>query len=360
MFDYVDGAAGSETAARQNRQTIDSIKLMPRVLVNVENRVLSKSLLGRQYDLPFGIAPMGMCNLTWPGSDQMLGEVARQRNLPVCLSTLASSSLEDMRIWAGDNVFFQLYVGQSEAVAMQLASRAKEAGYGVMLLTVDVPQVAHRIRDLKNGFGTPVKLGPRQVLDFALHPEWSLRTLKAGVPDTANFSPETGTAAFSRHESRGRIDWEFLARLRDFWPGKLVVKGVLSAEDAVRCRDAGVDAVYVSNHGGRQLDSAPAAIQMLPLIRNAVGIDFPLIFDSGIRSGEAIIKALALGADFVMLGRPFLYAIGAAGQQGLDRVVSLLEQEVGLTLAQLGCPDINSIDWRILVDPDQVNIGSAH
>ncbi len=358
IFDYIDGATGAENLKHHNTALIDQIRLQPRVLVNVENRSLRKAFLGREWDLPIGIAPMGMCNLTWPDADAMLAAAASRHDIPLCMSTAASSTLEDTRKRAGDNTWFQLYVGQSEELALDFIRRAETAGYQVLVLTVDVPQVAPRLRDLRNGFETPFKIRPKQFLDFALHPQWSISTLLKGIPRTANYPADSGDKAFVRGESRGHVDWDFLKRLRDRWSRKLIVKGVLSPEDAVGVRDAGVDAVYVSNHGGRQLDSGPPAIQMLPLIRAAVGKDYPLLFDSGVRNGEGVIKALALGADFVMLGRPFLYGIGAAGTQGLARIIDILASEMSLTLAQLGKPDINDIDRSVIVDTDLRSFGS--
>lgn len=350
MFDFVDGATGAERLSQLNQTLIDQIRLQPRVLINVENRNLGTSFLGHDWDSPFGIAPMGMCNLTWPGADDMLAAAAVRHNLPLCTSTAASSTLEETRKSAGDNAWFQLYVGQSEELAMDFVRRADESGYPVLLLTVDVPQVAPRLRDLRNGFQTPVRIGPKQFLDFARHPQWSISTLLNGVPRTANYAADHGDKAFVRSESRGRVDWDFLKRLRDRWPRKLIVKGVLHPEDAVNIRDAGADAIYVSNHGGRQLDSAPPAIRMLPLIRAAVGDTCSLLFDSGVRNGEGVVKALALGADFVMLGRPFLYGIGADGGRGLEKVIDVLRSEISLTLAQVGRPDINNIDHSVIAD----------
>ncbi|MEM7029388.1 MAG: alpha-hydroxy acid oxidase [Chloroflexota bacterium] len=349
MFDFIDGAAGIEYAKHRNREALDQLCLQPRVLVNVDNRCLEKSFLGHRWGLPFGIAPMGMCNLTWPGTDTMFTQVAVEYNIPLGLSTMASSSIEETYQQVGERAWFQLYVGQSEAVAMDLVRRADAAGYTVLLLTVDVPQVAPRLRDLKNGFRVPFHIGPKQFLDFALHPAWSIQTLLTGVPRFANVTVDTSGKGFKRDEGRGLVDWQFLARLRDVWPGKLIVKGVLSPQDATRLCKTGIDAIYVSNHGGRQLDSAPPAIQMLPLIRVAVGDDFPLLFDSGIRNGEGIVKALALGADFVMLGRPFLYGAGAAGKAGVQAIINVLSNEISVTLAQLGCPNIEDIDSTVLV-----------
>ena len=357
MFDFIDGAAGSEYAACKNIETLDRIRLLPRVLVNVAERSLKKTFLGKEWGLPFGIAPMGMCDLAWAGTDKALAKAAVQHNIPLCHSIAASSSLEVTLDRARVNAWFQLYVGASLERAWEHVKRAQDAGYEVLILTVDVPQVAQRIRDLRNGFKVPFRTGPRQFLDFAQHPRWVLETLMAGVPRTANFDDTNpaalyGTASngFIREESRGKVDWTFLQQLREHWTGKLIVKGVLAPQDASRIQEAGADAIYVSNHGGRQLDSAPPAVTQLPLIREAVGTDYPLLFDSGIRNGESVVKALALGADFVMLGRPFLFASGAYGELGVMRLVELLTDEVSLTLAQLGCNSVEELERNMIIE----------
>jgi L-lactate dehydrogenase (cytochrome) len=348
-FDYVDGSALDENTCRMNVDAIDMMRLLPRVMVNVEKRNLGKSLFGDDWDLPFGIAPMGMCNLTWPGADAMLARAAMQYRIPIVLSTMASSSIEQTAERTQSKAWFQLYVGQSEEVAFDLVRRAEEAGYRHLILTVDVPEIGMRPRERRNGFKSPLRIGPRQFFDFATHPRWSIQSLMAGVPKLANVNI-AGGKELNRNEARGKVDWALLDRLRARWQGPLMVKGVLNAPDAVRIRDAGVDAVYVSNHGGRQLDSAPPAIRMLPVIRDAVGPDYPLLFDSGVRNGEAVVKALALGADYVFVGRPLLYAMGADGYAGLQDMIELIREQISITLAQLGCPDVNDIDGSYLLD----------
>ena len=357
MFDFIDGAAGSEYAACKNIETLDRIRLLPRVLVNVAERSLKKKFLGKEWGLPFGIAPMGMCDLAWPGTDKALAKASLQHNIPLCHSIASSSSLEVTFDRAGVNAWFQLYVGASLEKALEHVKRAHNTGYEVLILTVDVPQVAQRIRDLRNGFNVPFRIGARQFLDFAKHPSWVLETLLAGVPKTANFDNTNLVAsygntsnAFIREETRGKVDWKFLQQLRKSWMGKLIVKGVLAPQDAVRIKEAGADAIYVSNHGGRQLDSAPPAVSRLPLIREALGNDYPLLFDSGIRNGESVVKALALGADFVMLGRPFLFASGAYKERGVMRLIELLSDEVSLTLAQLGCISVEELDPKMIIE----------
>ncbi len=356
MFDFIEGAAGSEYAANNNIETLDRIRLLPRVLVNVAERSLKKKFLGKEWGLPFGIAPMGMCDLAWAGTDKALAKTSLEHNIPLCHSIAASSSLEVTFERAGVNAWFQLYVGESLEKAFEHVKRAQDAGYEALILTVDVPQVANRIRDLRNGFKVPFRIGPRQFLDFAKHPRWVMETLLAGVPKTANFentnpaAPQSkGSNRFIREETRGKVDWKFLQKLREIWVGKLIVKGVLAPQDAVLIKEAGADSIYVSNHGGRQMDSAPPAISRLPIIREALGKDFPLIFDSGIRNGESVVKALAMGADFVMLGRPFLFASGAYRERGVMKLVELLKDEISLTLAQLGCKSVNELAPNMII-----------
>jgi len=354
MYDFVDGAVGRERAARHNRAALADIRLQPRVLNDTTGRELGTAFLGEQHGLPLGIAPMGMCNLAWPNADRILAAAAARHRIPVCLSTAASTALEDAHRQAGGRAWFQLYVSDSAHSAWQLVKRAEAAGYTHLLLTVDVPQISLRIRDLKNGFKVPFRLGPRQFVDFALHPRWSLETLIRGVPQVMNFAtPAAGD--FVRNAGRGAATWRFLDQLREQWRGRLIVKGVLSAPDARRIQQAGADAVYVSNHGGRQLDSAPPAIHALAGIRAAVGPGYPLIFDSGVRSGEDVVKALALGADFVMLGRPWLYAIGAAGARGPDTLVGILAGEMDVTLAQIGLRRAGDVDQTVLAAPPNAN-----
>ncbi len=351
IFDALDGAAGTETASHLNASALAALRLQPRILVNVENRELRTTFLGRQWDLPFGVAPMGMCSLFWPGADHALASAARTRNMPLGVSTMASTRIEDMIELAGGNAWFQLYAGDSVTTTQSLVERARRAGYETLILTADVPVLAPRIRDYRNGFEMPFTMGPRQVADFACHPRWLLQTLRNGSPKAVNVSPVAdnttssgGTKGFRGETGRGRVDWAFLSRLRSLWPNKLIVKGIMSPEDAQLAVAAGTDALYVSNHGGRQLDSAPAAIEMLPRIRQAVGSDIPLIFDSGVRSGEGVAKALACGADFVMLGRPFLYAVGAGGPAGLEQMLDMLANDLGIVMAQLGCTRTVQLD----------------
>jgi len=352
IFDYIDGAAGTERLNALNQSIFDTCRLQPRVLVNVENRQLTKSVLGQTFDLPFGISPMGMCNLAWPGADFMLADAAAKHNIPLCLSTMGSSTIEEMGARARGNCWFQLYVGASVSAAMELVDRAEKAGYTHLILSVDVPVVAQRQRDVRNGFKAPLRIGPKQFFDFATHPVWSVYSLLNGIPALANVEQNAPAGEkFNRDAGRGATDWSFLENLRQRWPHQLIIKGVMSVDDALKVKQIGADAVYVSNHGGRQLESAPTALEALIKIREAVGDQFPLLFDSGVRSGESVVKALACGADFVFMGRPFSYAIGAGQENGLQQLIELFSREVSSVIAQLGCRDIADINASCLADP---------
>ena len=352
VFDYIDGAAGdAEAGPRHARRALDNIRLQPRALCAAETRHLGVPLFPSTEvklaaSLPFGIAPMGMCNLAAPGADLMLARVAAARNIPVGVSTVASTSLEAMAEASEGRAWFQLYFGGGGDAASEgsrrLVDRARAAGYTTLVVTVDVPEVGRRPRELARGFKMPFRIGPAQLLDFVCHPHWSLSTLAAGRPELANFGGPHGE--FDRTSSRAGADWTLLQAIRDQWHGNLVVKGVLHPDDAVKCRDMGVDAVQVSSHGGRQLESGPAPIQALARIRAAVGPEFQLFYDSAVRSGEDVIKAYALGADFVFLGRPFQFAAAAAGEDGVRQLVEVLEEETSVTLAQLGVSDIRDVD----------------
>ena len=347
IFDFIEGSAGREIASNKNLQIFNDIHLRSRVLASVGNPKLNSQFLNYSFDLPFGIAPMGMCNLAWPDADKNLAEAAKKFNIPHCVSTAASSSLEDLKKWGEGQTWFQLYVNGPTEEAWNMVDRAEASGYKTLILTVDVPVVSRRVRDLRNGFVVPFKIGLKQLVDFALHPHWSLSTIIKGIPEPKNFR-QGSKNNFDRNASRAGANWEFLVELRKKWQGNLIVKGVMDVVDAKRIQNAGIDAIWVSNHGGRQLDSSPPALLTLPKIRDSVGPNMPLIFDSGVRSGEDIVKALAFGANFVMLGRPIMMAIAASSEKGLNDYLLLLKEEIEVVMAQLGIKDSSKISGEVL------------
>ena len=350
MFDFVDGASGDEKLYENNSIDLDQIRLQPKVLRNVEKRSIKKNILDFEYNQPFGFAPMGMCNLTWPKADEMLAYESSHNNIPMCVSMASSTSLEKMYDLSKGHVWLQLYNFQDEDFVMELLERAEKTGYKVAILTVDVPIQFRRAKDNRNGFTVPFNIGLKQFLDFATHPTWSISTLLGGIPKPMNYETSKKGNKFVRSESRGATDWNTLKRIRERWKGKLIIKGVMSSDDAIKIKSEGADAIQVSNHGGRQLESATTSIEALPLIRNAVGKDFPIIFDSGIRGGSDIVRALALGADFTMVGRPLMYGIGADGAKGLRRVVDIIKDELSTSLGLVGLTDIKDISSDIIAE----------
>jgi len=344
VFDYIDGSAGAETGAARNRAALDATTLKPRILRDVSQRTLATTLFGNPAQRPFGIAPMGMCNLSAPGADLMLARLAAKFQIPHGVSTVASTSLEEIITQADGHAWFQLYFSGDGAGMFKLIERAKAAGYETLVLTVDVPEVGRRPRELRHGFKMPFSIGPRQFIDFAMHPRWSIASLLAGKPQMANF--ERDGFDFDRTESRARATWDTLAKIREAWAGNLVVKGVLDSDDAVALKRAGVDAIQVSSHGARQLESAPSPIHVLPKMRSELGPDYPIFYDSGLRSGEDVLKALQAGADFAFLGRPLQFAIAAAGEQGLAQLWEVISDELSIAMAQIGVCSIQEATHR--------------
>lgn len=350
-FDFIDGGAGTETGLGRNRTAFINRILEPRALINVDGDLSTRThFLGRSWAAPFGVAPVGLAGLAWPGIDRFLAGAAQQAGIPYCASTPSTTCLEDLHDCAPTSGWFQLYVGSSAEIVDDLIERARVAGYDTLIVTADVPRPGKRRRDLRNRFALPLAITPRFVWELASHPKWSLAVLRNGAPRFANLeryaapgASTTSLASLMAKQSSGRLDWDVLADIRTKWPGKLILKGILSSQDAKKVAGQGVDAIVVSNHGGRQLDSAPATLDALGPIRDAVGRDFPLIVDGGIRSGEDVLKALLAGADFVLLGRAFLYSVAALGKDGATEAFAMLQAELTNAMAQTGLRDLVDI-----------------
>ena len=346
-FDYFDGAALTEYGEFLGRQAIKEIRLAPKVLAKGSTRELNHTILGHKTDIPFGIAPMGMCNLSHPRADKIIAKAGASFNTPVCFSTMASTAMEDTINLTNGNGWFQLYVYDDPKAGFNMADRASRAGYETLILTVDVPDLGRRPRELKQNFKVPWWPSLSQFVDCAIHPSWSISMLMAGgSPIPANFKD---LPPFRRDRPRAGADWDFLKKLRDRWKGNLIVKGVLDPQDSKKIKELGIDAIYVSGHGARQLDSLPAPITQLPKIRKVVGKNYPLLFDTGVRNGEDVVKAYASGADFVMLGRPILYALAADGERGLKTIINYISKEIQVTLAQIGLAKISQVNQTNLI-----------
>ncbi len=347
-FDYLHGGIGRETALDRNRAALDAICLRPQHITKGFEPQLQTELFGQTYAAPFGIAPLGLSGVIWPDAATLLARTAHKANIPFVLSTVATTSLEDIANTAPQNAWFQLYMPNDDTVNRSLIKRAITAGYKVLVVTVDVPSLGRRERDIRNGLSVPPKISLKNVIEAALHPSWSLQTLRNGMPDFANLSPyvpkdaDMRTAAgYISSLARGHVGIERLKQARDLWPGTLIVKGIINQQDAKAAKDIGCDGIIVSNHGGRQLDAVPSTAQSIAEIRKTVGKKFPLLIDSGVRSGLDIARLLASDADFVFLGRGFAYGVAALGQRGTDHANYILTQELKNTMSQLGCPTPN-------------------
>ncbi|RZS76977.1 alpha-hydroxy acid oxidase [Pigmentiphaga kullae] len=340
-YTFLAGGAGNDAGVRRNEQELARLLFAPVGMAT--GRVdTSVRLFGRTYAQPFGFAPVGMANLAWAGCDLMLAETAQRESLPYVISTAASTELEELAARAPDNCWFQLYMLRDDELNFALLDRVAAAGIEVLAVTVDTPVRSRRNGSIRERFEQPFQPHPRFVLDVARHPRWALRTARAGMPNLMNYSRyvEGGdihkVAAFMKAQSRGGVSWDDIAMLRRRWKGPLVVKGILDAADATRAAREGADAVWVSNHGGRQLESAPATISVLPAVREAVGT-LPVLFDSGVRGGEDIVKAGALGATMAFCGRAPIFGAAAFGAAGVAKAHAVLADEVRTTLAQIGC-----------------------
>ncbi|GAA3525998.1 alpha-hydroxy acid oxidase [Zobellella aerophila] len=344
VFDYLQGGSGRQCSLGRNITAFEQLTLTPRYFNDCEAVSLGTRLFGRHYQLPFGIAPIGLDGLIRPGTVEYLAQAARRAGCPVTASTFATSSLEEVARLAGEMAWFQLYPFDDGEIEQDMMARAGAAGYRVLMVTVDVPVGGRRELDMRNGLSLPPRLGGRTLLDVLRHPGWALRHARRGMPGFKNLQP------YRRHSNdflpariSGRVPWARLAQYRKRWPGRLLVKGVLRGEDAVRCRELGIDGLVISNHGGRQLDACPSTLAVLPEIRRAVGDDFPLIIDSGLRSGLDVARAIAQGADFALLGRTFIYGVAALGQAGAGHVIEMLRDELENAMQMLGCPDIAAL-----------------
>lgn len=353
MLDYLVGGLGTGAGVQRNRQALNDVLLLPRYLSAAGQPDIRARLLGREYAAPFGVAPLGLSGLVWPRSEYILAAAAKAHNVPYTLSTVATVTLEEIRPVAGDNAWFQYYPAGDPAVEKSMLERCQAAGYETILLTVDVPVKTRREHDIRNGLAVPPRFDAKTLFQMVTHPGWSLRMLRAGVPQFVNIKPYYREAEsinagksikasvdFISRVMKGHITAERFAQIRSLWPGKLLVKGVLAVEDAGEYLTLGADGLVVSNHGGRQLDAAPSPVQVLPHIRRAVGPDVPIVADSGARSGLDVARLLALGADFVLMGRPFLFALGALDSRGGEHVMSVLKAELEATMGQLGCPTL--------------------
>jgi L-lactate dehydrogenase (cytochrome) len=341
VWEYLDSGTGGEATRRRNRLALDRIGMMPSVLHGEFDPDLSVNFLGHDLPLPFGIAPVGMSGLIWPEAEKHLAQGAARLGIPYALSTVATQSPEDIQSDIGEHAWFQMYPPRDEGIRRDMLHRAKTAGFTTLVLTVDVPVASRRERQTRSGITNPPRLTPRLLAQVAMCPAWAMGMARTGMPHMRMLDAYTTAASASLPVTahvgyllRTSPDWDYVSWLRDAWDGRFIVKGILRGTDAEQLEKLGVDAIWVSNHAGRQFDAAPATIEVLPAVRRATRL--PIIFDSGVEGGLDILRAMGMGADFVMLGRAWHYALAALGPKGIDHLAHILSEDLKANMGQLG------------------------
>lgn len=355
-FEYLDSGTGRELEVQRNRDALDAVLFLTQILPGKVTPNFSTTFMGQDFGRPFGIAPVGMAGVMWPGAEKRLAKAAARHRIPYCLSSTATVEPEDIGPRADGMGWFQLYCPEDAEIRRDLLRRAKDTGLSKLVFTVDVPNDSRRERQRRAKLTLPPKITARTVWEVLTHPAWALGTLKEGAPRLRlaegyvdDKSPKS-SMYHAGHTIRGNPTWDTFDALRQEWDGDLIVKGLQRPEEAVKLVERGADAIWVSNHGGRQFEAGPASIKQLPLIRAAVGPDVPLLFDSGVQSGMDVLRALALGADFVMLGRAWHYAVAALEDRGIDHLVHILTDDMLLNMAQIGAHDLTSLGDLLLPD----------
>jgi (S)-mandelate dehydrogenase len=356
IFDFFDGGAEDEVTLRENRAAFERVRLLPRVLVDVAQVDTRVTLFGKDMALPVAVAPTGGIGAGRPGADLMLARTANAFGIPYTLATPATASIERVAAEVPDGRrWFQLYVVRDRAFREQLVRRAEEAGYEALFVTVDLAVSGKRERDPRNGFVTPYKPNWRNSRDVLTRPAWLMDIMRSGLPTMANFegykfssTKVTDIATAVGREMDASFDWEELKRLRDLWPRRLLLKGVQRPDDAERAATLGCDGVVVSNHGGRQLDGAAATLEALPFVAKAVGNKMTVLLDGGVRRGVDILKARALGAQAVLVGRATLFGVMAAGEPGARRALEILATELERAMKLCGVRTIAEIGPELL------------
>ncbi len=355
FYDYMESGSWTETTFRANSSDFSKISFRQRVAVDMSNRSTKTKMLGRTVAMPCAIAPTGLTGMQHADGEILAARAAAAFGIPFTLSTMSICSIEDVAEACPDPFWFQLYVMRDHDFAKRLIGRAQAAGCSALMLTLDLQILGQRHKDIKNGLTTPPKLTIKNIFDMAMRPQWCLgmlgtkrRSFGNIVGHVEGVSDMSRLSAWVGEQFDLRLNWDDVARIKDWWGGRLIIKGILDAEDAEKAAASGADALIVSNHGGRQLDGADSSIAMLPEIATAVGNRTEVWMDGGIRSGQDILKAVALGAHSTLIGRAFLYGLGAAGQGGVTKALEILHKELDMTMALCGHRDILNIDRSIL------------
>lgn len=348
-WEYLQSGTGRESLTQRNIKAFDNITFTPKFCKGILNPKIETTLFGQQYNAPFGMSPIGLTGLMWPKIEQYLAATANRYQVPYTLSTVATETPETVGKHVGNMGWFQLYPPREEELMKAVLKRAKDAGFHTLLVTADVPMASRRERTKRAGLQMPPKITPNLIWQGITHPAWTIETLKHGLPrlrtieEYVEVKKMKFVSGYVGNRLGGTLSWEYCQKIREVWDGAVVLKGVLHPQDAVKAVEIGFDGVMVSNHGGRQFDGAITSIEALPNIVKAVNGKAKILFDSGVRNGLDIMKALSLGADFVMLGRAFIYSVAALGKFGGNHAVEILMDDLKNNMVQLGVEDLKSL-----------------
>lgn len=361
-YDFIEGGTDDEVGLATNEQAFRRARIVPRYLVDVTVRDQSTTLFGRTYSSVIGIAPTGLAALFRRGADLMLAEAARDANVPFIMSGSSTASIEDLAKVAPDHGWYQLYSAKDPMVSEDMIKRVSDAGLKTLVFTVDVPEGSNRERNVRNGWGRPLKLSLATKLEALEHPAWMLEWLRHGTPyfdNWAKYAPakDANTVAdFVAAQNRAPMTWKHVERYRELFKGNFVLKGIMHPDDALRAHALGVDGIMVSNHGARQLDNAPSPLEVLPAIRDAVGDKMTVMFDGGIRRGLDALIALCMGARFCFVGRPTLYGVTAGGVAGATKALQIFRREIDLSMAQIGAARIADLGPHFMMWKDEEDL----
>jgi L-lactate dehydrogenase (cytochrome) len=357
FFDYAEAGSYSQETLRANREDLERIKLRQRVLVDVSQRDLTTTIIGEKVSLPLALAPIGLCGMQHGDGEILACRAAQAAGIPFTLSTMSICSIEDVAQAVGKPFWFQLYVMKDRGFIKSLIERAAAAKCSALVLTVDLQVLGQRHCDVRNGMTVPPEIKLANLIDIATKPAWAFSILKGKRKTFGNLAGHVrgmenvkSLAQWTASQFDPTLNWKDVEWVKSVWPGKLILKGILDAEDARTAARTGAAALIVSNHGGRQLDGAPSSISALPKIVDAVGGDIEVMFDGGIRSGQDVLRALALGARSCMVGRSYIYGLGAAGEAGVAKAIEFLGKELDVSMALTGVNSVKDVDRRVIAE----------
>jgi L-lactate dehydrogenase (cytochrome) len=357
FFDYADRGSYAEETLRANREDLERIKLRQRVLIDVSQRSQDTTILGEPAALPLSLGPIGLCGMQHGDGEILACRAAQAANIPFCLSTLSICSIEDVAEAVSRPFWFQLYVMKDRGFVRSLIERAVAAKCSALVLTIDLQVLGQRHADIRNGMTVPPEIRLSNIIDIATKPAWALSVARGKRKTFGNVAGRVpgmdsvnSLAGWINNQFDPALSWKDVEWIRGLWPGKLIIKGILDVEDAKLAAKTGASAIVVSNHGGRQLDGAPSSISMLPKVVDAVGAEIEIMFDGGIRSGQDVLRALALGARSCMLGRAYIYGLGAAGEAGVAQAIDIIAKELDVTMALTGTRHVADIGPQVLVN----------